>query len=91
MNLKINMCNTKIEIKPKGCGIMTHKKRPSSKKMDDYKHEKLEFAKELGFHGANETEVNAKMAAQGENKYSKKTMVAKKKYVKPEGSENTRY
>jgi len=30
---------------------MTHKKRPSSKKMDNYKHDKLEFARELGFYG----------------------------------------
>ena len=31
------------------------------------------------------------MAAQGEDKYSKKTMRAKRKYVNPEGSQNTRY
>ena len=85
------MCNTKIEIKSKGCGKMTHKKRPSSKKMDDYKKEKIEFAKELGFYGANETEVNAKIASQGEAKYSKKTMNKKHEFIKPEGSQNTRY
>ena len=40
---------------------MTHKKRPSTEKMYDYKKEKVEFARELGVNGANNTEVNAKM------------------------------
>ncbi|MGL5314970.1 MAG: hypothetical protein ACRC92_17085 [Peptostreptococcaceae bacterium] len=70
---------------------MTHKKRPSSKKMDDYKNEKMEIAEELGVNGANQTEVNAKMASQGEAKYSNKTMNAKHKYVNPQESEKTRY
>lgn len=39
---------------------MTHKKRPSTEKMYDYKKEKVEFARELGVNGANNTEVNAK-------------------------------
>ena len=50
---------------------MTHKKRPSTEKMYDYKKEKVEFAKELGINGANNTEVNCKIASQGEAKYSK--------------------
>lgn len=70
---------------------MTHKKRPSSKKMDDYKNEKMEIAEELGVNGANQTEVNAKMASQGEAKYSNKTMNTKHKYVNPQESEKTRY
>ena len=41
---------------------MTHKKRPSTEKMYDYKNEKAEFARELGINGANKTEVNAKLA-----------------------------
>ena len=49
---------------------MTHKKRPSTEKMYDYKKEKVEFARELGVNGANNTEVNAKMAAQDEAKSS---------------------
>lgn len=51
---------------------MTHKKRPSTEKMYDYKKEKVEFARELGVNGANNTEVNAKMAAQDESKYSQR-------------------
>ena len=50
---------------------MTHKKRPITEKMYDYKKEKVEFARELGINGANNTEVNAKLAAQDEAKYSK--------------------
>ena len=38
---------------------MTHKKRSSTRKMNDYKNEKLEFAIEL----ANNTEENTKMAS----------------------------
>ena len=53
---------------------MTHKKRPSTEKMYDYKKKKVEFAREIGVNGANNTEVNAKMAAQDEAKYSKETM-----------------
>ena len=52
---------------------MTHKKRSSTRKMNDYKNEKLEFANEL----ANNTEVNTKIAPQNEAKYSKKTMTKK--------------
>ena len=80
-----------LEIKPKGCGIMTHKKRPSTEKMYDYKKEKVEFARELGVNGANNTEVNAKMAAQDEAKYSKETMNRKHRFVNPQDSENHRY
>ena len=61
---------------------MTHKKRPSTEKMYDYKKEKVEFARELGVNGANNTEVNAKMAAQDEAKY---------RFVNPQDSENHRY
>ena len=61
---------------------MTHKKRPSTEKMYDYKKEKVEFARELGVNGANNTEVNAKMAAQDEAKYSKETMNRKHRFVK---------
>ena len=52
---------------------MTHKKRSSTRKVNDYKNEKLEFANEL----ANNTEVNTKIASQNEAKYSKKTMTKK--------------
>lgn len=52
---------------------MTHKKRSSTRKMNDYKNEKLEFANEL----VNNTEVNTKIASQNEAKYSKKTMTKK--------------
>ncbi len=71
--------------------MTTHKKRSSIEKMDDYKREKLEFAKELGINGANNTEVNAKMASQAEAKFSKKTMNSKHKFVNPQESERTRY
>lgn len=70
---------------------MTHKKQPSTKKMEDYKNEKMEIAQELGINGANNTEVNAKLASQGEAKYSKSTMNTKHKYVNPQESEKTRY
>ena len=70
---------------------MTHKKRPSTQKMDDYKKEKFEFARELGVNGVNETEVNAKLASQGEAKFSKKTMNSKHRFVNPQESERTRY
>ena len=62
---------------------MTHKKRPSTEKMYDYKKEKVEFARELG--------VNGKMAAQDEAKYSKETMNRKHRFVNPQDSENHRY
>ena len=65
---------------------MTHKKRPSTEKMYDYKK-----ARELGVNGANNTEVNAKMAAQDEAKYSKETMNRKHRFVNPQDSENHRY
>ncbi len=70
---------------------MTHKKRPSTQKMEEYEREKVEFAKELGVNGANNTEVNAKMASQGEAKFSKKTMNSKHRFVNPQESERTRY
>ena len=57
----------------------------------DYKKEKVEFARELGVNGANNTEVNAKMAAQDEAKYSKETMNRKHRFVNPQESENHRY
>lgn len=58
---------------------MTHKKRQSTEKMHDYKKEKLEFADELGLQADN-TEVNAKMASQGEAKHSKETRNRKRKF-----------
>ncbi len=70
---------------------MTHKKRPSSEKMYDYKNEKAEFARELGVNGVNKTEVNAKIASQGEAKYSKETMNRKHRFSNPQESENHRY
>ncbi len=81
----------KLEIKLKGCGTMTHKKRPSTEKMYDYKKEKVEFARELGVNGRNNTEVNAKIASQGEAKYSKETMNRKHRFSNPQESENHRY
>ncbi|MEG1312317.1 MAG: hypothetical protein RR942_00785 [Romboutsia sp.] len=59
---------------------MSHRKKQSTKKMEDYQNTKVEFAKELGISGANNTEVNAKLASQGESKYSNKTMVNKHNY-----------
>ena len=53
---------------------MTHKKKENNTKMEDYKKEKIEVAKELGINGCNDVEVNAKIASQGEPKYSNKTM-----------------
>ena len=38
-----------------------------------------------------DTEVNAKMAAQDEAKYSKETMNRKHRFVNPQESENHRY
>jgi hypothetical protein len=63
-----------IEIKPKGCGNMTHRKRANIRKMQDYKTEKAEIAEELGVNGANSTEVNAKIASEREPEYSNKTL-----------------
>ena len=51
---------------------MTNKKSQSITKMQNYKNEKLETARELGI--AINTEVNAKIASENEAKYSKKTM-----------------
>ena len=48
-------------------------------------------AKELGINGANNTEVNCKIASQGESKYSKETMNRKHRFVNPQESENHRY
>ncbi|MGL6106638.1 hypothetical protein [Romboutsia sp.] len=70
---------------------MTHKKQPSTKKMEDYKKEKIEIAEELGINGANKTEVNAKIASEREAKFSKKTMNNKHKMINPQESEKTRY
>ena len=50
-----------------------------------------EIAKELGINGANNTEVNCKIASQGEAKYSKETMNRKHRFVNPQESENHRY
>ena len=52
---------------------MTNKKRPSTKKMKDYENEKLEIANELGTINSNDVQVNVKIAAQDEAKYSGKT------------------
>ena len=51
---------------------MTNKKAQIITKMQNYKNEKLETARELGI--ASNTEVNAKIASENEAKYSKKTM-----------------
>lgn len=56
---------------------MTHKKRPSTKKMDDYINEKIEIAHELGIHGSNDIEVNTKIASEGEPKYNHKSKDSK--------------
>lgn len=56
---------------------MTHKKRPSTKKMEDYINEKIEVAHELGIADNNATEVSSKIASQGESKYSNKSMVTR--------------
>ena len=53
---------------------MTHRKRANVKKMQDYQKEKIEVAEELGVNGANNTEVNTKIASEREPKYSNKTM-----------------
>ncbi|WP_455538218.1 hypothetical protein [Terrisporobacter sp.] len=52
---------------------MTHKKRPSSKKMQDLENEKLEIASELGTTDPTDAGVNVKIASQDEAKFSKKT------------------
>ena len=39
---------------------MTHRKRHSTKKMEDYINEKIEVAHELGIHGSSDVEVNTK-------------------------------
>lgn len=56
---------------------MTHRKRPSTKKMEDYINEKIEVAHELGIHGSSDVEVNTKIASAGESKYSNKSMVTR--------------
>lgn len=63
---------------------MTHRKRPSTRKMEDYQNNKLEIAEDLGYHGANNTEVNAKIASQDEAKYSTKTIVKKNNLQNPQ-------
>ena len=73
--------------------------------LEDYRKQKEHFvalgsvvhdilsniAKELGINGANNTEVNCKIASQGEAKYSKETMNRKHRFVNPQESENHRY
>lgn len=54
---------------------MTNKKKPNTKRMKDYKNEKVEIAEEIGVIDSNDVEVNAKIASQNEPKYSKKTEV----------------
>ncbi len=56
---------------------MTHRKRHSTKKMEDYINEKIEVAHELGIHGSSDVEVNTKIASAGESKYSNKSMVTR--------------
>lgn len=53
---------------------MTNKKKQNLKRVEIYNENKEEIANELGIHGGESTEVNAKMASQGEPKYNKKTM-----------------
>ena len=53
---------------------MTNKKKQNLRKVEIYNDNKEEIATELGIHGYENTEVNAKIASQGEAKYSKKTM-----------------
>lgn len=53
---------------------MTNKKKQNLKRVEIYNENKEEIATELGINGCESTEVNAKMASQGESKYSKKTM-----------------
>ncbi len=72
--LKSNKCNNNNRNKSKGCGSMTHKKQENIKKMQNYQKEKLEIAKELGINGANSSEVNVKIASQGEPEHTNKTM-----------------
>ncbi len=56
---------------------MTHRKRHSTKKMEDYINEKIEVAHELGIHGSSDVEVNTKIASVGESKHSNKSMVTR--------------
>lgn len=63
---------------------MTHTKRPSTKKMEDYKNNKLEIAQEMGYNGANNTEVNAKIASDDEAKFSTKSVVKKNNLHNPQ-------
>ncbi|RDY28040.1 hypothetical protein CHL78_006980 [Romboutsia weinsteinii] len=65
---------------------MTHRKRQSTRKMEDYKNNKLEIAQEMGYSGANNTEVNAKIASQDEAKYSTKSVVKKNNLHNPQKS-----
>ena len=53
---------------------MTNTKKQNLRKVEIYNDNKEEIATELGIHGYENTEVNAKIASQGEAKYSKKTM-----------------
>lgn len=56
---------------------MNNKPKKSTQKMKENQENKLEIARELGINGANNTEVNAKIASQNEPKYSTKTSVKK--------------
>ncbi|GAA0715110.1 hypothetical protein GCM10008904_31600 [Paraclostridium ghonii] len=53
---------------------MTNNKKQNLTKVELYKQNKEEIAEELGINGYESTEVNVKLASQGEAKYSKKTM-----------------
>lgn len=53
---------------------MTNNKKQNLTKVELYKQNKEEIAQELGINGYESTEVNAKLASEGEAKYSKKTM-----------------
>ncbi len=67
---------------------MTNKKKQNLRKVEIYNQTKEEIATELGINGCENTEINAKMASQGESKYSKKTM-NRKSHIK-NGKENYR-
>lgn len=56
---------------------MNNKPKNSTQKMKEYQENKLEVARELGINGANNTEVNAKIASQNEPTFSTKTSVKK--------------
>lgn len=53
---------------------MTNKKKQNLTRVEIYNQNKEEIASELGINGSENTEVNVKIASEGEAKYSKKTM-----------------